>query len=98
MVANEHVARLGASRQWSTRTTFGIGYLGRHFINGDETQTSHAALVGWSHQLDPFTMLTIQAGPRLSSRGQLAPEIVASLGRRGPTLFGYAFDYWRGES
>src|SRR5439155_16436630 len=88
----------GARRQWSSRTIFSVGYLGRHFINGEETETSHAALFGWSRALEPFTTLTIQAGPRLSSKGQLAPEIIASLGRRGPNLFGYAFDYWRGES
>jgi hypothetical protein len=98
MVANEHVARVGVSRQLSTRTSVTLGYLGRFFINGDETEASHAALVGWTHRLQPFTMLTLQAGPRLSSRGQLAPEIVASLAHRAPGIVGYAFDYWRGES
>ncbi|MBI4485043.1 MAG: hypothetical protein HY655_03440 [Acidobacteria bacterium] len=98
MVANEHVARGSVTRQLSTRTSIGTGYLGRHFINGEETQTSHAALLGWSRQLGPFTMLNLVAGPRLSSRGQLAPEITASLVRRGVSLVGYMFDYWRGES
>ena len=98
MVANEQVARFGATRQWTSRTSFGLGYLGRHFVNGDETETSNAALFGWSYELDPFTMLSVQAGPRLSSRNRLEPEITASLGRRGSNLFGYGFDYWRGES
>lgn len=98
MTANEHVARFNVSRQVSPLTSFSIGYLGRHFVNGDETQTSHAALFGWSRELAPLTMLTLQAGPRLSSRGQLAPEIVASVARRAPDIIGFAFDYWRGES
>jgi hypothetical protein len=98
MTANEHVVRVGVSHNWSTRTSASLGYLGRRFINGIETETSHAALFGWTRELDPFTMLTLRAGPRLSSSGQLAPEIVASIGRRAPNIVGYAFDYWRGES
>ncbi len=98
MVANEQVARLGVWRQMSTRTSFNVGYLGRYFTNGAERETSHAALFGWTRRLSPFTMLTLQGGPRVSSRGQLAPELIASLARRAPGLVGYALDYWRGES
>jgi hypothetical protein len=98
IVANEHVARFGVWRQLSTRTSISAGYLGRYFVNGAETERSSTALFGWAREMDPFTILSLQAGPRLSSRGQLAPEIVASLARRAPDLIGYAFDYWRGES
>jgi hypothetical protein len=98
LIAYEHVARGSYSRQLTERGSLSGGYLGRHFINGDDTQTSHAALLGYTWRLSPHTMLTLVGGPRLSSRGVLAPEITASLGRRAPGYWGYAFDYWRGES
>ena len=98
MTADEHVARFNVTKQYSPLSTFSLGYLGRHFINGDESQTSHAALLGWSHQIAPMMMVSVQAGPRLSSRGTLAPEIIASIGRRAPDMVGFGFDYWRGES
>jgi hypothetical protein len=97
-LADEHVGRFVISRQLSERSSLTAGYLGRHFINGDDTQTSHAALAGVTYALGPFAMLTLQGGPRRSSARQLEPEIVASLGRRGPNLIGYAINYWRGES
>jgi hypothetical protein len=98
MLADEHVGRFSIARQLSERSSLSAGYIGRHFINGDETQTSHAALVGATYALGPFTTLTLQGGPRRSSARQLEPEIVASLGRRAPNLIGYAINYWRGES
>jgi hypothetical protein len=98
MIANEHVARVSATRELSERSSVIGGYLGRHFVNGDDTQTSHAALFGGARRLRPFTTLTVLAGPRLSSRGTLAAEITASLVRRAPGYAGYMLDYWRGES
>jgi hypothetical protein len=98
MVANEHVGRFGLTREISERTAVSAGYLGRHFINGEDAQTSHAALVGWTRDLGPFTSLSVQAGPRFSSRGELAPEISVSLGRRAAAHMAYAIDYWQGES
>jgi hypothetical protein len=98
MLANEHVARFGVARLMTARTSLSADYLGRHFISGDDTQTSHAALLGWTRALSPYTALSLQAGPRLAARGGLAPEISFSLGRRAPNRLGYAFDYWEGES
>jgi len=98
MQADEHVGRFLVSRQLSERASMSGGYIGRHFINGDDTQTSHAALAGASYALGPFTMLTVQGGPRRASSSRLEPEVVASLGRRAPGLIAYAINYWRGES
>ena len=98
MVAHEHVSRFSATRTVSERTALITGYLNRHFVNGDETQTSHAALFGGTRRVRPFTMATVLAGPRLSSRGTMAAEITASLVRRSAGYWGYSFDYWRGES
>jgi hypothetical protein len=97
-MANEHVGRMNVARQVSPRVSAGAGALVRHFINGPETQTSIAGLAMFSRQLSPFTSVMIQAGPRLSSQRQLAAEVVAALTRRGANSFGYAVDYWRGES
>ena len=61
--------------------------------------SSAAALAGWTYQLAPATILTLQAGPRFTSaRGNVVPEIVASLGRKAANIVNYGFDYWRGES
>jgi hypothetical protein len=98
MVANEHVARFGLSRILSQRTALSAGYLGRHFINGGDTQTSHAAVVGWSHDVSPTTSLNLVAGPRLSARGGIAAEINASFNRLAANRVGYALDFWQGES
>jgi len=98
MVEDEHVGRFFVSRQLSQRASIGAGYVGRVFVDDAGTQTSNAAIVGPTYELAPFTMLTIQAGPRQSSKTGLEPEVVASLVRRAPNLFGYAVDYWRGEA
>ena len=96
--AYEHIARASVTRQTSPRATFGVGYSVRHFINDDETHTSNAVLLNSSYALTPATTLTMQIGPRLSSRGTLEPEIIAAVGRRAIDSVGYAFDVWRGES
>jgi hypothetical protein len=98
MVQDEHVGRLLITRQLSDRASLTGGYIGRRFVNGLDTQTSNAAVGGAAYQLGPFTMFSVQAGPRLSSRGGVEPEVIASLVRRSPTLFGYAIDYWSGQS
>jgi hypothetical protein len=70
----------------------------RHFINGDETHTSNAVLLGSTYALNPATSFTMAAGPRLSSRGTLAPDITATFARRETNSIGYSVDIWRGES
>ncbi len=96
--ALEHIGRVNVTRQTTARTTVGLGYSVRHFINGDETHTSNAILLGSTYAITPATMFTMQVGPRLSSRGTLEPEIIAALARRAVNSVGYAIDVWRGES
>jgi hypothetical protein len=61
--------------------------------------TSTAALVAWSYEVAPATLLNVQAGPRYTSaRDTIAPEIVVSYGRKAPNIINYGADYWRGES
>lgn len=96
--AHEHIARFGFTRLVTPRATAGLGYLGRHFINGDETHTSNALLLGSTYAISPSVMFTMQAGPRLSSRGTLEPEVVLAIARRAINSVGFGLDVWRGES
>jgi hypothetical protein len=97
-VENEHVARVGMTRQLSPRSAVNFGYLERHFVDGADVRTSHAGLFGWTYAATPSARLTLQAGPRRSARGGIAPEIVAAFARKGTHLVGFGLDYWRGES
>jgi hypothetical protein len=98
MVGDEHVGRIVISRQLSERASISAGYIGRHFVNGSNVETSNATVAGTTYKLGPFTMLSLLAGPRISSDGRIAPEIAASLVRHSSSLLGYALDCWRGES
>ena len=80
IATDEHVGRFVVSRQLSGRASIDAGYVGRRFINGDNAETSQAALAGATYGLGPFTTLTVQGGPRYSSARRMEPEIVASLG------------------
>jgi len=95
---DEHVVRADVTRQLSPRSAVSVGYLQRHFVNDAEGRTSYAPLVGWTYASTPFTRLTLQAGPRRSARGGVAPEVVAAFARKGTHLIGFGVDYWRGES
>jgi hypothetical protein len=97
--SDEHVARLGLTRQFSPRGTFGLSYLGRRFISAGQTSTSTAALFAWTYAVAPATLFSLQAGPRYATaRDTVAPEIVVSFGRKAPNIVNYGMDYWRGES
>jgi hypothetical protein len=93
-----HVARAGVTRQTSTRDEVTVSYLGRTFYDVIGTDTSHAALLGWTRELAYATRLTLQGGPRVSSytRG-IRPEFSAGLTRRTGILR-TALDYWHGET
>jgi hypothetical protein len=95
---DEHVVRADVTRQLSPRSAASVGYLERRFVNEIDTRTSYAPLVGWTYRATPFTRLTLQAGPRRSARGGVAPEVVAAFARKGTHLIGFGLDYWRGES
>jgi hypothetical protein len=97
--SDEHVARLGVTRQFSPRGTFGVSYLGRRFVSAGDMSTSTAALFGWTYAVAPATLLSVQAGPRYTTaRSTVAPEVVVSFGRKAPNIMNYGMDYWRGES
>jgi hypothetical protein len=96
--AFEDIARVTVMRQKTPRVSLGFGYSVRHFINGDETHTSNAVLFGSTYAFTPATMFSMQAGPRLSSRGTLEPDITAAIARRAINTVGYSVDVWRGES
>src|SRR5262245_3324554 len=97
-VAFEDIGRVTVTRQKTPRASFGFGYSVRHFINGDETHTSNAVLFGSTYAFTPASTLTMQIGPRLSSRDTLEPEITATFARRAANRIGYSVDIWRGES
>jgi len=96
--AFEDIARTMFSYQKTPRLSLGGGYSMRHFINGDETHTSNAILLGSTYAVTPAMSFTIAAGPRLSSRGTLEPDITATFARRETNSIGYSVDIWRGES
>jgi hypothetical protein len=95
---DEHVVRADVTRQLSPRSAASVGYLERHFVDETAARSSYAPLFGWTYRATPFTRLTLQAGPRLSARGGVAPEVVAAFARKGTHLVGFGLDYWRGES
>jgi hypothetical protein len=92
-----HVARLGVSREISERASIAGGYVGRLFIDPVSEHQSHAAVLGWTRQLRPFTTMTLQAGPRWTTYRGLVPEVAASLARDGRTLKA-GLDYSHGET
>src|SRR5215831_18006386 len=96
--AFEDIGRIMVTREHTARYSFGLGYGIRHFINGDETHTSNAILFGSTYALTPATSFSMAAGPRLSSRGTLEPDITATFARRETNSIGYSVDIWRGES
>jgi hypothetical protein len=96
--AFEDIARIMVTREQTPRYSFGLGYSLRHFINGDETHTSNAILIGSTYAFTPATSFSMAAGPRLSSRGTLEPDITATFARREVNGLGYSVDIWRGES
>jgi hypothetical protein len=94
----EHAGRLAVTRQLSERTSVSAAYVGRRFVNSIGLETSNAILAGASYRLGPFTMLSLQGGPRRSSATGTRPEVVASVQRRKPNTIAYGVDVWRGES
>jgi hypothetical protein len=96
--AFEDIARTMITYQKTPRLSLGTGYSMRHFINGDETHTSNAILFGSTYAINPAMSFTVAAGPRLSSRGTLEPDITATFARRETNSIGYSVDIWRGES
>jgi hypothetical protein len=66
-------------RELTARDAGRLGYTVRRFVfDGDETQTSQAALVGWRHAFTPRTSLELSGGPRFTD-GSVDPEVSASF-------------------
>jgi hypothetical protein len=78
---DSHIETLTLDRRLSARDTVGPGYIGRQFaFAGFPALTSHAATLGWSHELTPLTSFTLRAGPRLTEGAvDRLPEASASL-------------------
>jgi hypothetical protein len=93
-----HAVRLGIARRSSSRTTWNTQYLGRLFIDDvDQRDRSDAVLFGWNREMAPGTNLSVQAGPRYTSRGEMTSEVLAAFLRRTPRAR-FLVDYWHGET
>jgi len=92
-----HMVRSGLSHEYTTRTTFTGSFMGRHFVDEFDTNSSYALLAGWEHELAAGTRVSLQGGPRASSYHGIAPEIVAGFARATNRL-AMGFDYWHGET
>ena len=92
-----HVGRTGLSRDISTRTTVSVSYAGRRFVDPVASYSSHAALLGWNHELAPGTRLSLAAGPKITSYRGFAPEVVVGFAR-ATNRVRVALDYWHGET
>jgi hypothetical protein len=87
---------LGLARDVTPRTTLNARYLGRLFT-GDVDTYSQAVLAGWAREMSPGTNLSVEAGPRLTSRRGVRAEVLAALLRRTPRTR-LRLDYWQGET
>lgn len=92
-----HVARAVLAREHTTRTMLTAGYIGRHFVQELDNNSSHAVMAGWEHEFGPSTRMSFRAGPRVSSYRPLAAEVLAGF-TRVTRLVDMAFDYWHGET
>ncbi len=88
--AFEDIARVTVTRQKTPRTSFGLGYSVRHFINGDETHTSNAILFGSTYALTPATTFSMAGRTTLvvaqHARAGHHGDLRASRGQRDRIL------------
>lgn len=89
--------RAGVTRETSPRDEITVSFLGRHFVDRLQTQTSEAVLLGWSREVAYMTRLTLQGGPRRSTYSGMNAEIVANL-TRSTNRVRMGLDYWHGET
>jgi len=92
-----HVGRITVARQLSERATLDVAYLGRMFVDRSGQQSSQAGLLGFTYTLAPYTTLTFQGGPRVTTYNGVQPEIVAAFMRKTDRLT-TGFDAWHGET
>src|SRR5207249_6364130 len=80
---DSHIENLALDHRLSPRDTVGPGYVGRQFaFAGFPALTSHAATLGWSHELTPLTAFTLRGGPRVTEGTvDRLPEASASIRR-----------------
>ncbi len=88
-----HIGDLRLDRRLTPLDTGSLGYVFRQFtFDGDETETSHTTLLGWTRRLASLTTLALRAGPRFSEDGVDA-DVLASVRqrlRRGELSLAYA--------
>jgi hypothetical protein len=92
-----HVGRMGVARNVTSRTSVSAAYSGRYFLDNLGNQTSHALLLGMSRETGPGQLLSVSAGPKLTSYTGFQPEVNASFTRIA-NRSRLAFDYWHGET
>ncbi len=92
-----YIARVGLSRMLTPRDVLSVNYLGRTFVNGSVAEESNAVLLGYTRALAPGMNLSLQSGPRISSYGNRAPEILAAFSRQTPYMR-FGLDFWQGET
>jgi len=80
---DSHIENLTLDRRLTPRDTVGPGYIGRQFaFAGFPALSSHAATLGWSHELTPLTAFTLRGGPRVTEGTvDRLPEASASIRR-----------------
>ena len=86
----------GVTREITPRTSVNARVLGRLFT-GEIDAHSQAVLGGWTRELAPGTNLSVEAGPRMTSRRGLRAEVLGALMRRTPRTR-VRLDYWLGET
>jgi hypothetical protein len=91
------VVRGNYGRRVTSRDTFTVGLVARRFIDPISTESSTAALVGYTRELGFGTELTVQGGPRFASYKATEPEFLAALTRRTNRVR-LLVDYWHGET
>jgi hypothetical protein len=92
-----HIARLGASRDMTSRTNVTAYYVGRYFADDVSDHWSNAVLFGWSRETGPGARLTISAGPKVTSYDGVVPEVSTTF-TRATDSSRIALDYWHGET
>ena len=93
--ADSHITTADLQHVLNGENTLTFGYTYRSYEFNNETSAwSHTPRVGWLHQLSPRTLLTLEAGPRIS-RDAEDPYVLAAISHefvRGEFELSYSID------